>query len=320
MDMKIVVLDGYCLNPGDNPWSGVEAFGDLITYDKTADSEVVERSREANILLTNKTNITEEMMKELPELKFIGVLATGYNIVDVDAARKRNIPVSHVPVYGTPTVAQNTFALLLELCNQVGYHSREVVEKGRWATSEHWSFWDFPLVELAGKTMGIVGFGRIGQAVGRIARAFGMDVIAADIYKESPPDYKFTWKEVDEIFKEADAISLHCFLTKENEGMVNKTLLSTMKKTAYLINNSRGQLINGRDLAEALDQGVLAGAALDVVAVEPIQADNPLLKAKNIIITPHNAWATLAARKRLMDTTVENIKAFIDGDPINVVN
>lgn len=318
--MKIVVLDGYCLNPGDNPWSRVEAFGDLVTYDKTADSEVVTRSREADILLTNKTNISEEMMSKLPNLKFIGVLATGYNIVEVDAARRRNIPVSHVPVYGTPTVAQNTFALLLELCNQVGYHSREVVEKGRWATSEHWCFWDYPLVELAGKTMGIVGFGRIGQAVGRIARAFGMNVIAADIYKESPPEYDFTWKEVDEIFAEADAISLHCFLTEENEGMVNSALLSTMKKTAYLINNSRGQLINGQDLAEALNQGFLAGAALDVVAVEPIKPDNPLLTAKNIIITPHNAWATLAARKRLMDTTVENIKAFVDGTPINVVN
>ena len=320
MNMKIVVLDGYCLNPGDNPWSGVEAFGDLITYDKTADSEVVKRSQGTDILLTNKTNISKEMIAELPDLKFIGVLATGYNIVDVDDARERNIYVSHVPVYGTPTVAQNTFALLLELCNQTGYHSREVIEKGRWTTSEHWCFWDFPLIELAGKTMGIVGFGRIGQAVGKIARAFGMNVIAADIYQGSPPDYEFTWKEIHEIFAEADAISLHCFLTKENEGMVNKTLLSSMKKTAYLINNSRGQLINGQDLAEALNQGVLAGAALDVVAVEPIQADNPLLKAKNIFITPHNAWGTLAARKRLMDTTVENIQAFINGTPINVVN
>jgi len=320
MDMKIVVLDGYCLNPGDNSWSGVESFGDFVTYDKTADSEVLERARGADILLTNKTNITEEMMNKLPNLKFISVLATGHNIVDGTAARSRDIPVSHVPVYGTPTVAQNTFALLLELCNQVGYHSSEVIKKGRWARSEHWCFWDTPLVELAGKTMGIIGFGRIGQAVGRIAKAFDMNVIAADIYQESPPDYEFSWRKIDEIFTEADAVSLHCFLTRENEGMVNKTVLSRMKKTAYLINNSRGQLINGPDLAEALNNGVLAGAALDVVAVEPIKPDNPLLKAKNIIITPHNAWGTLEARKRLMDTTVENITAFVDGTPINVVN
>jgi glycerate dehydrogenase len=237
----------------------------------------------------------------------------------VAEARKRNIPVSNIPIYGTDSVAQFAMALLLELCHHVAHHS-DAVKAGRWKEAGQFCFWDYPLIELSGMTMGLIGFGRIGQRVGRLAHAFGMHVMAADVYRTNPPDYPFTWKEIPEVFAEADVVSLHCPQTADNTGMVNTELLSRMKKSAFLINTARGGLINEQDLADALAAGTLAGAACDVVSAEPIRDDNPLLKAPNMLLTPHIAWATLAARKRLMATTAENIEAFLKGTPINVVN
>jgi len=318
--MKIVVLDGYTLNPGDNPWDGVEALGELTVYDRTDPADVVERARGAEIVLTNKTSITAENLEQLPALKYISVLATGFNIVDVDACRERNISVSNVPVYGTDTVGQYALALTLELCHHVQHHS-DRVKDGEWERRGDFCFWDYPLVELKGLTMGVVGFGRIGRRTGEIAHAFGMNVLAADVFRGEDPAYQpFAWKEIPEVFAESDVVSLHCPQTADNTGFVNRELLGKMKCSAFLINTSRGALINEQDLADALNNEQIAGAAVDVVSSEPIKQDNPLLKAKNILITPHMAWGTLAARKRLMHTTVENIKAFQSGSPINVVN
>lgn len=318
--MKITVLDGYTLNPGDNPWGGVEALGETFVHDRTPADLIIERSRGSEVLLTNKTPLSDETMAELPDLKFISVLATGYNVVDIDAARKRGIPVSNIPIYGTDTVSQYVFALLLEHCHHIGHHAAQVSD-GKWTTNVEWCFWDYPLVELEGLTMGIIGFGRIGRRTGELAHAFGMQVIASDVVQvESPSFEPFAWKSAEEVFAEADVVSLHCPLTPENTGSVNRDLLKQMKPTAILINTARGPLVNERDLADALNEGVLAGAAVDVVSKEPIEADNPLLAAKNIFITPHMAWGTLSARKRLMGATVDNIRAFVDGRPINVVN
>ncbi len=317
--MEIVVLDGHALNPGDNPWDGIEALGNLTVYDRTDPQQILARAAGAEVILTNKTPLNAETLAVLPDLRLISVLATGYNIVDVKVARERNIVVSNVPVYGTDAVAQFVFALLLALCHRVEHHS-DAVKQGRWAVSGDFCFWDTPLVELAGRTMGIIGMGRIGRRTGAIARALGMKVIAADIHRPEAPAHEFVWKEVSEVFTEADVISLHCPQTEENLGMVDTRLLAHMKPSAYLINTSRGALINETDLAQALQQGTLAGAACDVVSQEPIPAHNPLLQAPNIILTPHIAWATLAARKRLMNTTIENIRAFQTGRPINRVN
>jgi len=318
--MRIVVLDGYTLNPGDNPWDEVAELGDLTVYDRTPANQILERAREAQIALTNKTPLSAETLEQLPELRFISVLATGFNIVDVAAARQRNIPVSNIPVYGTDSVAQYVFALLLEHCHHVSRHDA-AVRRGKWAESGDFSFWETPLVELAGKKMGIIGFGRIGRRVGELAHAFGMEVLACDVVRGDPPAYQpFAWKEIREVFVEADVISLHCPQTDENLGFVNRDLLALMKPTAVLINTARGGLVNEQDLAAALNSGQLAGAAVDVVSQEPIRSDNPLLTARDLLLTPHMAWATLAARQRLMKMTAENIQAFLEGKPINVVN
>lgn len=318
--MKIVVLDGFTLNPGDNPWSGVEAQGEFTVYDRTPAELILERCVGADIVLTNKTPLSAETIAQLPELKFISVLATGFNVVDIAAARARNIPVSNVPIYGTDSVAQFVFALLLELCHKVALHDQEV-KAGAWSAQPDFCFWKTPLIELAGKTMGIVGFGRIGRRTAALAHAFGMKVLAHDLYRGDAPDYEgFEWSEIEDLFARADVVSLHCPLTPENKAFVNTALLERMKASSFLINTSRGPLVAQDDLVQALESGRLAGAALDVVTVEPIEADNPLLKARNCLLTPHIAWATLEARQRLMQTTVENVAAFIQGSPINVVN
>jgi glycerate dehydrogenase len=316
--MKITVLDGYTLNPGDNSWEEVSKLGTFVCHDRTPGELIVERAKDADILLTNKTPLSADTLAKLPKLKFISVLATGYNIVDVKAARARGIAVSNVPIYGTDAVAEYVFALLLNFYRQPQFHS-DLVKQGEWSKSE-WCFWRTPLTEMAGRTIGIVGFGRIGRRVGEIAAAFKMKVLANDPLQTNPPSYPFAWREVPELFAESDVVTLHCNLTPENTGMVNKALLERMKPAAYLINTSRGPLVKDADLAEALRQGKLAGAALDVISTEPIPADNPLLKAPNITITPHIAWAALAARRRLMQITAENVAAFLTGKPINVVN
>ena len=318
--MNIVALDGYTLNPGDNPWDEVERLGNLIVYERTDQEHVLERSGEADIIVTNKAPLFAETLNKLTRLRFISVTATGYNIVDTLTARQKGIPVSNVPEYGTDSVAQFSFALLLELCHHVGVHS-DSVKAGDWSQSKDWCFWKTPQVLLAGKRMGIVGFGRIGRRVGELAHAFGMEVMAHDLEQKDPPTYSpFFWKTREDLFAEADVISLHCALTDENAGFVNHDLLGLMKKEAFFINAARGGLINERDLARALNEGMIAGAGLDVVSVEPIESVNPLLSARNCIITPHIAWATTAARRKLMASTAENIRAFMEGKPINVVN
>jgi glycerate dehydrogenase len=318
--MNIVVLDGYTLNPGDNPWTPVEALGRLTVYDRTGPDKIIERALPADVILTNKTPLTKETLAHLPNLKFISVLATGFNVVDVQTARKRSIPVSNVPVYGTDSVAQFVFALLLELCHHVGDHAN-AVKQGQWTANPDFSFWTTPLVELAGKTMGLVGFGRIGRRVGALASAFEMKVIAQDAVRGGAPDFSpFEWVSLDEVFRRSDVVSLHCPQTTENAGFVNQALLKRMQPHAFFINTARGGLVNETDLAEALNAGRLAGAGVDVVSAEPIRENNPLLKAKNCLITPHHAWATLSARKRLMGTTAENIAGFVKGKPVNVVN
>jgi glycerate dehydrogenase len=318
--MKIVVLDGYTLNPGDNPWDAVEQLGELTVYSRTPPEKIVERARGADVILTNKTPLSAETIGQLEELKFVAVLATGYNVVDIAAARARGIPVSNVPIYGTETVAQHVFAVLLAMIHQPYAHD-QAIRQGEWLQSGDFSFWLRPLVELAGLTMGIVGFGRIGRRVGEIAHAFGMRVLANDIFTQNPPSYTpFEWASIEDLFSASDVVTLHCNQTPENAGFVNAGLLARMKPTAYLINAARGGLINEADLAAALNADRLAGVCLDVVSVEPIRDDNPLLGAKNCLLTPHIAWATVAARRRLMATTAENIAAFQGGQPINVVN
>ncbi len=317
--MKIVCLDGHTLNPGDNPWTAVGALGELTIHERTADQQIVERAAGAEVILTNKTSLTKETLAKLPDLKFIGVLATGFNVVDVEAAREFGITVSNVPIYGTDAVAQFVFAMVLNHCHNAQRHS-DAVKAGRWTSSIDFCFWDTPLIELVGQKIGIVGFGRIGQRVGEVARAFGMEVLASDTFKGNPPSYEFQWKSLEELFAEADVVSLHCPQTDDNAGFVNADLLGRMKPTAFLVNTARGGLINEADLAAVLNEGRIAGAACDVVSTEPVQADNVLLTAKNITITPHIAWAALAARKRLMATTAENIAAYQAGTPVNVVS
>lgn len=318
--MKIVVLDGHTLNPGDLNWAELEALGDCAVYDRSTAAEVLPRAQEAGMVLTNKTVLTREQIHALPRLRYIGVLATGYNVVDVAAARERGIPVCNVPTYGTRSVAQHTFALLLELAHRTGHHA-QTVRDGRWARSVDFCYWDYPLVELEGLTMGIVGFGRIGRAVAEVAAAFGMKVLASDTYcapDSAPPFVRFV--ELDRLFTDSDVVSLHCPLTPQTNHLVSRERLARMKPTAFLLNTSRGPLVDGTALAEALNAGRLAGAALDVLAVEPPAADHPLFSAKNCFITPHIAWATRAARSRLMQTAVANVRAFLAGQPQNVVN
>lgn len=318
--MKIVVLDGYTLNPGDLSWDGLKALGELEVYDRTPVDKVVERSLDAEIIFTNKTPVSAAAIQQLPGLKFIGVLATGYNIVDVDAAKAKGILVSNVPGYGTSSVVQMTFALLLELTLRVQRHSDAVME-GKWSVSPDFCFWDYPLVELAGKTIGIIGFGTIGRQVGDVATAFGMNILGNSRTRQDQSHRKnFRWADLPELLRESDVVSIHCPLFQETKGLINRESLQAMKRSAYLINTSRGPIVIDEDLAEALNKGIIAGAGIDILSVEPPHKDNPLFGAKNCIITPHIAWATKEARARLMSTSVNNLTAYMSGHPVNVVN
>ena len=316
--MKIIILDGYTLNPGDISWAGFETLGDFTTYDRTPPDKIIERLENAQIILTNKTIINNETIKQLPKLKYISVLATGYNIVDVNAANERNIIVTNIPSYGTNSVAQMVFALLLELTQNVGHHSNSV-KSGGWSESEDWCYWDRPLIELEDLTMGVIGFGRIGKATADIARAFGMRVIANDTGKTKSNSDWVKIVDQETIFRESDVVSLHCPLTPDNKHFINSTKINLMKRSAFLINTSRGLLINEEDLANSLNCERIAGAGLDVLSEEPPEETNPLLSAKNCIITPHIAWATTSARQRLMDIAVRNLKSFLNGKPVNVI-
>ncbi|MDI9546408.1 MAG: D-2-hydroxyacid dehydrogenase [Chloroflexota bacterium] len=317
--MKIVCLDGHTLNPGDLSWDAVRALGEFELYDYTEPDQTVERAKDADIILTNKVIISRAIMDQLPKLKMISVLATGYDIIDIRAASDRNIPVCNVPSYGSYSVAQMVFAHILNFTQRVAYHA-ETVKQGRWLQSKDFCYWDYPLIELHGKTMGIVGFGRIGRSTAAIAKGFGMKVLAHDIYVTKTDDENVTLVDLETLFRESDFISLHTLLTDQTRGMVNAELLGKMKETAFLINTSRGPVINEADLYEALKNGQLAGAGLDVSAEEPTGPGNPLLELDNCVITPHISWATAAARGRLMQTTVDNIEAFQAGKPINVVS
>jgi glycerate dehydrogenase len=318
--MRIVALDGYTLNPGDNPWQELAELGELMVYDRTPAELILPRAREADVLLVNKVPLTAATLLQLPRLRFVSVLATGYNMIDVAAARQRGVAVANVPEYGTDSVAQHVFALLLELCQRVSMH-HSLVTAGEWITAPDFCFWRAPPIELAGLVMGIVGFGRIGRRVGTIAHAFGMAVIAADPLASFEPEYQpFTRADIPAVFAAADVVSLHCPLTDGNANFVDRKLLGCMKASAFFINTARGQLVDEQALADALHGGRLAGAGLDVLTVEPMRPDNPLLHAPNCIITPHLAWASLAARRRLMAATVANVEAFLSGRPINVVN
>lgn len=320
--MKIVVLDGYTENPGDLSWEGLDAMGEVTVYDRTSggEAQVIERIKDAESIYTNKTPVTRAVLDASPQLRFIGVLATGYNVVDVNAAKEKGIAVCNIPTYGTTAVGQFAIALLLEICHHIGHHS-EAVHQGRWSSSEDFCFWDYPLIELAGKTIGIIGYGRIGQTTGKIAQALGMNVLAYDAYEN--PDLvqeNCHYADLETLFAESDVISLHCPLFQETEGIINQQNISKMKDGVILINNSRGPLIVEKDLAEALKSGKVLAAGLDVVSTEPIREDNPLLEAPNCFITPHISWAPRESRQRLMDIAVENLAQFLKGTPVNVVN
>ncbi len=317
---RITILDGATLNPGDNPWSGIETLGETAVFDRTPTELIAERSRGAAVLVINKVKLPADVLEQLPDLRLIAVTATGFDCVDATAARKLGIAVCNVPVYGTDSVAQHTLALILHSCHRVDLHDA-AVHAGAWSRSPDFSFWKTPLVELTGKTLGIVGFGRIGRRVGDLGHAFGMNVIAQSQHRKNAPEWRpFDWGDVEEIFQAADIISLHCPLTTATKGIINAASLAKMKPTAILVNTSRGGLVVESDLADALNQRKIAAAAVDVVSTEPPPADNPLLTAKNCVITPHHAWATLAARQRLMKTTAENIAAFLLSKPQNMVN
>lgn len=318
--MKITVLDGYTLNPGDNPWTPVEALGELTVYDRTPTEQIVARSVDADIVLTNKVPLSRSTIEQLPDLKLISVLATGFNLIDLAAARERGIHVSNVPEYSTPSVAQHVFAMLLEFIHRSGVHD-QAIRAGQWSSCGDFTFTLSPLFELAGKTMGIYGYGRIGDAVGRLANAFGMKVLAYRRRPSDVPDYgPFEWASESELISRSDVLSLHCPQTPENSQMVNAGFLERMKPNAILINTARGGLIDESALSQALNSGEIAGACLDVVSTEPIDPNNPLLDAPSCLMTPHIAWNTLEARRRLMATTAENIQAFQRSNPIHVVN
>ena len=313
--MNIVVLDGYTLNPGDLSWEALQKIGPCTIYDRSAPDAVVPRASGHEVLLTNKVVLTREQLKALPDLKYIGVTATGYNIVDVAAARDLGKTVTNVPTYGTKSVAQMTFALLLELTQHIGHHS-QTVREGKWTQCPDFCYWDYPLIELEGLTMGIVGLGRIGRAVADLALAFGMKVQATARSKKDAP---VEFVDTETLFRTSDVVSLHCPLTPETRNLVNTERIDWMKPESFLLNTSRGPLIDEAALADALNRGRIAGVGLDVLAVEPPVASNPLLKARNCIVTPHIAWATRAARGRLLETAVENVRAFVAGKPMNVV-
>jgi glycerate dehydrogenase len=320
--MKIVILDGYTENPGDLSWEGFEKLGDLTVYDRsslTDPQEAVNRIGNAEAVIINKTPIPAEVISACPSIKYIGVLATGYNVVDTGAARARGIPVCTIPAYGTAAVGQFAIALLLEICHHIGHHDKAVHE-GKWEHNQDWCFWDYPLIELAGKTMGIIGFGRIGQVTGTIAKALGMEVLAFDQHPNDPGRTIASYVSLDDLFARSDVIAVHCPLFPETQGIINKDTIATMKDGVIILNNSRGPLVVEQDLADALNSGKVYAAGLDVVSTEPIRGDNPLLRAKNCIITPHISWASRESRRRLMDIAVENLAAFIRGSPVNVVN
>lgn len=321
--MRIVVLDGYTENPGDLSWDGLKAFGELVVYDRTPIDdapEIIKRIGDSEVVLTNKTPISRQVLDACPSVHYISVLATGYNVVDVGYAKEKGIAVSNVPTYGTDSVSQFAVALLLELCHHIGHHN-QAVHEGRWEHNIDWCFWDYPLIELAGKTLGIIGFGRIGHRTGQIAKALDMQVIVNDSYKN--PNFEaegFEYVTRDELFKRSDVIALHCPLFPDTKDLVNKNTISKMKDGVLIINNSRGGLIVEQDLADALDAGKVGGAAVDVVSTEPIKGGNPLLRAKNCIITPHMSWGAKEARQRIMDITVKNVQSYKMGEPQNVVN
>ncbi len=314
-----MVLDGYTLNPGDLSWDALQKLGPCVIHDRTPPEQVVERARDADVVLTNKALLPRDAIAALPKLKYVGVLATGYNVVDIAAAKERGIPVANIPDYGTHSVAQFTFALLLELAHHVGHHA-QTVRDGRWVRSADFCYWDSPLVELHGLTFGVIGFGKIGRATAKLADAFGMKVLVHNRSRPAdlPAHYEFV--SLDELLARSDVVSLHCPLTPENKQFINAERLARMKPTAFVLNTSRGPLLDEAAVANALNSGKIAGAGLDVVSVEPPRADNPLLTAKNCLVTPHIAWATRAARARLMDVAVANIRGFLAGTPQNVVN
>lgn len=319
--MKISVIDGYTENPGDLSWDGLRTLGDVVIYDHSTkdEAEIIRRIGDAEIVVANKSPISRRVLDACPNAKYITIQATGYDPIDYVYAREKGIPVSNVPTYGTASVAQFAIALLLEICGHAAHHS-DAVHAGRWAESGEWTFWDYPMIELAGKTMGIIGFGRIGQNVGRIAKALGMNVIAFNRSRSAEGAEIAEYVELDELLPRADVISLHCPLFPETRGIINRETISKMKDGVIIINNSRGPLVVEQDLADALNSGKVYAAGLDVVSSEPISADNPLLKAKNCLITPHISWAPKESRQRIMDCTVENIRAFQAGKPQNVVN
>lgn len=317
--MKIVVLDGYALNPGDLSWDGLQKFGELVVYDRTPADKIMDRAAGAEIVYTNKTPLSGETLNRLAALRYVGVLATGYNVVDTQVAKEKGITVTNIPGYGTDSVAQLTFALLLELCHRVQYHSDSVM-RGEWSQSVDFCYWNYPLVELADKTMGIIGLGSIGSKVAEIAASFGMDVIGYDKVETDRSRLRnFRWVTVNQLLEQSDVVSIHCPLFPDTKGLINKERLGRMKKTSFLLNTSRGPVIVDEDLAEALNNGTIAGAGIDVLSVEPPPHDNPLFTAKNCIITPHIAWATKEARTRLMNMAVSNLEAFLDGRPVNTV-
>lgn len=317
--MKIVVLDGYTLNPGDLSWKDLEKLGDLMIYDRTNLEEIINRAYDSEIIFTNKTQLNHETLKKLPKLKYIGVLATGYNVVDVKAAKELGIIVTNIPTYGTAAVAQFVFALLLEICHNVGEHNK-AVKDGIWSKCEDFCFWNYPLTELSGKTMGIIGMGRIGQATATIAQAFGMHILAYDEYKnESLISDTFKYVELDQLYAKSDVVNLHCPLFDTTRGIINKESLKKMRAGVIIINTSRGPLIVEQDLADALNSGKVAAAAVDVLSTEPAKIDNPLMYAKNCLITPHIAWASKESRQRLMNIAINNLVQFMKKTPTNVV-
>lgn len=320
--MKIIVLDGYTENPGDLSWNELAQYGNLTVYDRTSltdEEEIIQRIGDADVVFTNKTPITKRVIDACPKLKYISVLATGYNVVDVAYAKEKGIPVSNVPAYGTAAVGQFAIALLLEICHHVAHHS-DAVHAGRWETNSDWCFWDYPLIELAEKTIGIIGFGRIGQQTGRIAKALGMKVIAYDSCQSDSGHAIGEYVDLDTLMAASDVIALHCPLFPETQGIINKDTIAKMKDGVIILNNSRGPLVVEQDLADALNSGKVYAAGLDVVSTEPIKGDNPLLKAKNCIITPHISWAPKESRQRIMDCSVDNLKAYLNKTPQNVVN
>ena len=321
--MKIVILDGYTENPGDLSWDALKTFGDLTIYDRTSltdENEIAERIGDAEIAITNKTPISKSTIDRCPNLKFIAVLATGYNVIDIAYAKEKGIPVSNVPVYGTRSVSQFAIALLLEICHHIGHHDK-TVHDGKWENCEDWCYWDYPLIELADKTYGLLGCGNIGVHTAAIARALGMNVITYDVKeREEAKALGVKYVDLDTLFRESDVLGLQMPLFPFNTGIINKENIAKMKDGVIIINNSRGQMVVEQDLADALNSGKVAAAGLDVVSTEPIKGDNPLLKAKNCIITPHMSWGSKESRQRIMNTTAENLKAFLDGNPVNVVN